>query len=118
MQFGHGASLLPLSSASSAVDDFGFCLRLNIPLGMSNLVQSVSFNTQKTVRHYLEKMEVRDILFMIVLTVICGVWVYEFKQYFLGSIELKAFDAIANYSKSDELLYQSFQCCFGVDFTL
>ena len=61
-------------------------------------------------------MEVRDIIFMIVLTVISGVWIYEFKQYFLGSIELKAFDAIANYSKNDELLYQSFQWHFGCDF--
>lgn len=60
------------------------------------------------VHHFLEGMDVRNIVYVVLLTVISCWWVHQFKQYILGSVELKGYDAIANYSKQTELLYHSF----------
>ena len=60
------------------------------------------------VHHYLKGMEVRNIVYVVLLTGISFWWVHQFKQYILGSVELKGYDAIANYSKQTEILYHSF----------
>ena len=46
------------------------------------------------VHHFLEGMDVRNIVYVVLLTVISCWWVHQFKQYILGSVELKGYDDV------------------------
>lgn len=66
----------------------------------------------------IEGMDVRNIVYMVLLTVVSYWWVHQFKQYILGSVELKGYTAIANYSKQTQLLYNSFTLFCLLTFTM